>query len=58
MGWFPVTAASSRSGRSTGCGLSHPGAVKGTAKVKIGGGSEVNTSITNEAVEELGLAIG
>ena len=36
----------------------HPGAVNATVKVDIGGGHIVTSSITNEAVEELGLATG
>lgn len=34
------------------------GAVNATVKVDIGGGHIVTSSITNEAVEELGLAMG
>jgi len=35
-----------------------PGAVNGTVKVDIGGGNVVTASITEEAIHELGLAIG
>ena len=35
-----------------------PGAVNGTVKVDIGGGVTVTSSITEEAIAELGLAIG
>lgn len=35
-----------------------PGAVNGTVKVDIGGGAEVTASITNAAIEELGLQVG
>ncbi|WP_242096234.1 MULTISPECIES: TOBE domain-containing protein [unclassified Sphingomonas] len=35
-----------------------PGAVNGTVKVDIGGGTIVTASITEEAIEELGLAKG
>ena len=35
----------------------HPGAVNGTVKVDIGG-HVVTSSITNEAIAELGLAAG
>lgn len=35
----------------------HPGAVNGTVKVDIGG-HLVTSSITNEAIAELGLAVG
>jgi molybdopterin-binding protein len=35
-----------------------PGAVNGTIKVDIGGGNIVTSSITEEAIAELGLAIG
>ena len=36
----------------------HPGAVNGTVKVDIGNGTIVTSSITNEAIEELALAVG
>ena len=36
----------------------HPGAVNATVKVDIGGGNIVTSSITNEAVADLGLAPG
>ena len=35
-----------------------PGAVNGTVKVDIGGGSLVTASITEEAIGDLDLAIG
>ena len=35
-----------------------PGAVNGVVKVDIGGGHIVTASITQEAVSELGLAVG
>lgn len=35
-----------------------PGAVNATVKVDIGGGKLVTSSITNEAVEDLALAVG
>ncbi|WP_375273211.1 molybdopterin-binding protein [Sphingomonas sp.] len=35
-----------------------PGAVNGTIKVDIGGGNVVTSSITEEAIAELGLAVG
>ena len=35
-----------------------PGAVNGTVKVDIGGGNVVTSSITEEAIAELGLAAG
>ena len=35
-----------------------PGAVNGTVKVDIGGGNIVTSSITEEAIAELGLAVG
>jgi len=35
-----------------------PGAVNGTVKVDIGGGTIVTASITEEAIGELGLAAG
>ncbi len=35
-----------------------PGAVNGTVKVDIGGGTIVTSSITNEAIDELALAVG
>ena len=35
----------------------HPGAVNGTVKVDIGG-HVITSSITNEAIAELGLAVG
>lgn len=38
--------------------LVQPGAVNATVKVDIGGGNIVTSSITNEAVADLGLAIG
>ncbi len=36
----------------------HPGAVNATVKVDIGGGNLVTASITNDAVTDLGLAVG
>ena len=36
----------------------HVGAVNATIKADIGGGNIVTSSITNEAVEELALAVG
>ncbi|MBV8972129.1 MAG: TOBE domain-containing protein [Sphingomonadaceae bacterium] len=36
----------------------HPGAVNATVKVDIGGGTIVTSSITNDAVADLGLAVG
>lgn len=36
----------------------HPGAVNGTIKVDIGNGTIVTSSITNEAIEDLALAVG
>ncbi len=35
-----------------------PGAVNATVKVDIGGGNVITSSITNDAVEDLGLAVG
>jgi molybdopterin-binding protein len=35
-----------------------PGAVNGTVKVDIGGGNVITSSITEEAIAELGLAPG
>lgn len=35
-----------------------PGAVNGTVKVDIGGGHIVTSSITEEAIAELALAVG
>jgi len=35
-----------------------PGAVTGTVKIDIGGGNVVTSSITEEAIAELGLAPG
>lgn len=35
-----------------------PGAVNGTVKVDIGGGNIVTSSITEEAIADLGLAVG
>jgi len=35
-----------------------PGAVNGTVKVDIGGGNIITSSITEEAIADLGLAIG
>jgi molybdopterin-binding protein len=35
-----------------------PGAVNGAVKVDIGGGNVVTASITEEAIAELGLAVG
>lgn len=35
-----------------------PGAVNGTVKVDIGGGNVVTSSITEEAIADLGLAPG
>lgn len=36
----------------------HPGAVNATVKVDIGGGNIVTSSVTNEAVTDLGLTVG
>lgn len=36
----------------------HPGAVNATVKVDIGGGNIVMSNVTNEAVTDLGLAVG
>ncbi len=36
----------------------HPGAVNATVKVDIGGGNVITSSVTNEAVTDLGLAVG
>ena len=35
-----------------------PGAVNGSIKVDIGGGNVVTSNITEEAIAELGLAVG
>lgn len=35
-----------------------PGAVNGKVKVDIGGGNAITSSITEEAIAELGLAVG
>ncbi|WP_157219001.1 TOBE domain-containing protein [Flavisphingomonas formosensis] len=35
-----------------------PGAVNGTIKVDIGGGTMITSSITEEAIADLGLAVG
>ena len=35
-----------------------PGAVNGTVKVDIGGGNIVTSCITEEAIADLGLAVG
>lgn len=35
-----------------------PGAVNGTVKVDIGGGNIVTSSITEEAIADLGLTVG
>ncbi len=35
-----------------------PGAVNGTVKVDIGGGTVVTASITEEAIGDLGLVVG
>jgi molybdopterin-binding protein len=35
-----------------------PGAVNGTIKVDIGSGNVITSSITEEAIEELGLQVG
>ncbi len=35
-----------------------PGSVNATIKVDIGGGTVITSSITNEAVEDLGLTVG
>ncbi len=35
-----------------------PGAVNGTVKVDIGGGTIMTSSITNEAIGDLALAVG
>lgn len=34
------------------------GAVNGTVKVDVGGGNVITSSITEEAIAELGLAVG
>jgi len=34
------------------------GAVNATVKIDIGGGNVVTSSITNEAIDDLGLAVG
>lgn len=36
----------------------HPGAVNASVKIDIGGGNIVTSSVTNEAVTDLGLAVG
>ena len=36
----------------------HPGAVNGAVKVEIGGGIVVTANITEEAIADLGLAVG
>jgi molybdopterin-binding protein len=36
----------------------HPGAVNGTVRVDIGGGNIVTSSITNDAIADLALAVG
>jgi molybdopterin-binding protein len=36
----------------------HPGAVNGTVLVDIGNGTIVTSSITNEAITDLALAVG
>ncbi|EJL30940.1 molybdopterin-binding protein [Novosphingobium sp. AP12] len=35
-----------------------PGAVNGQIKVDVGGGNVITSSITEEAIAELGLAVG
>jgi molybdopterin-binding protein len=35
-----------------------PGAVNGQVKVEIGGGNVITSSITEEAIGDLGLAVG
>jgi len=35
-----------------------PGAVNGQIKVEVGGGNVITSSITEEAIAELGLAVG
>jgi molybdopterin-binding protein len=35
-----------------------PGAVNGSVKVDIGGGTIITANITEEAIEELGLSVG
>lgn len=35
-----------------------PGAVNGTVKVDIGGGNAITASITEEAIADLGIAVG
>jgi len=35
-----------------------PGAVNGQVKIEIGGGNVITSSITEEAIAELGLAVG
>ena len=35
-----------------------PGAVNGTVKVDIGGGNVITSSITEEAIADLGLEVG
>ena len=36
----------------------HKGAVTTTVKVAVGGGNHITSSITNEAAEDLALAVG
>lgn len=35
-----------------------PGAVNGQVKIEVGGGNVITSSITEEAIAELGLAVG
>lgn len=35
-----------------------PGAVSASVKIDIGGGNIVTSSVTNEAISDLGLAVG
>jgi molybdopterin-binding protein len=35
-----------------------PGAVNGKVKIDVGGGNVITSSITEEAIEDLGLAVG
>lgn len=50
-----ISARNQIAGTVTGV---HPGAVNATVKVDIGGGTIVTSSVTNEAVTDLGLAVG
>ena len=35
-----------------------PGAVNGSVKIKVGDGNVITSNITEEAIDELGLAVG